>query len=1424
MLKRLLSCILLLILSFPVMYAQNDFRILPIKSGSKTGAMNTNGQIIVPAEFDQIGGLSHNRYILTRNANLYGLYSASGQELLPTKYSKIESLDTLLIKFTDGQKYGLVCGNKKVYDLVLDDVMLLNSQLVAYKQSGKYGYANTEGQILMPAQADSIEHADSFLPNRSQIILAHRGKEKSLHDQNGKALAQALAEVHTMPNGYIFYGQAGNYKLMDFHGKTVINEPVKEFYFLSPVFMAVKNSSEKWALFALNSNRIVTPFEFLLFQALEDYASAGGWYVKAKKDKLLGLLDEQGQEILSYNYQNIHPIGHKLFSAQKEGKWGVLKAKDLVQAPFEYELIYNFAEDANFVKARKNNLEGLLSTQGKIALAPDYDLVELYPAVGYDAEAKSEYDHIALAYKGNAVSVIWFWQDKKLREENFNHFTELPFDPEDLSDRIEFKYSVIDRGNGLRWWQNNRKKWLLITPTKKTVITEQYDDIRIDPYVQLTLARKKDVNDRIIGSAVVDHINGKILFSSNVNSIEISDFRFSNVARIITDSLYDAVVSRDGKMLRTFGGSEADSIGEFIENKLLVRLKNRKVGFLDGQGQLVIPAVYDSAGTFQNGFSKVKMAGKYGYINAEGKLLVPAEYDALSPLVGGFAIAIKNGKSGLVSKEGTLSIPCVYDRLSLAHKGLVRARKGLKWGLLNTANQTVLDFSYTHIGDFKNGYAKIKQGPSCGLINEKGQITLPPQINADDFGEVQNGIFWVGLGKYIDPSDPLKRSQFKQIGYATLQGKIIIEPVYERISNFENVYAAKYGFAEVLKNGKLGYIDHTGKEVIPAVYESIEGDFLKNYQEKNAIFKVKKDGLLGYINGKGDVIIEPKYQRIEHFEEIYKSQNASGIAAAQDGSKHGAINFKGQVILPFEYDFSAMSPHNDTLLVVRKNGKWGMVSAKNKVIVPVEYDKLKYLYKDGKALIEIFKNQNKFLYFNNKGEFLTALVAQNAGMLGDGLIPAKLNDKWGFVDIKGQTVISPVYDSALQFVDGLAPVMQGGKWGFVDKNGKTSISLRFEAAQPFAKGAAIVKEKGLWGVINSQGSWLYPATCTSIGAFDQNGLAIAYSDVKGLQLCAPLSTEGKLLGKKFMYKSMLEFSEGLAPVQLSDPDATKQLWGFIDLQGNLKIPATYAQAQPFADGYARVKLSRTSKQWSYINKNAEIVIKARYQNSSDFGQGVAVGDGGLIFDPQAKIVGQIQDSKVRTSVGFVEGKIAAQAQDGFCHFKKDGKPLYKARYDSVTSFSNGIAFAKSGEIWELTRKVETATSKGKLDETKINFTKPKMMDYIAENGKDKLVVNKKYNEAFKDVSWRKINEGKWYMLDENGSLESPAEYEAMQGFGTNVIMVRAQGTYGYISPQGEVIVPAEYDVRKYLYDNSILKLESGGQVLYLDLSGKKIGK
>ena len=93
--------------------------------------------------------------------------------------------------------------------------------------------------------------------------------------------------------------------------------------------------------------------------------------------------------------------------------------------------------------------------------------------------------------------------------------------------------------------------------------------------------------------------------------------------------------------------------------------------------------------------------------------------------------------------------------------------------------------------------------------------------------------------------------------------------------------------AAALLNGKWGFINEKGEEVIPFIYEDT------TYFHKDYV-AVKKDGKWGFINQKGERIIPFLYDDASYFTE--------GLALVKKDDKYGYINDKNETVLPFIYD------------------------------------------------------------------------------------------------------------------------------------------------------------------------------------------------------------------------------------------------------------------------------------------------------------------------------------------------------------------------------------------------------------------------------------------------------------------------------------------------------------------------------------------
>ena len=86
------------------------------------------------------------------------------------------------------------------------------------------------------------------------------------------------------------------------------------------------------------------------------------------------------------------------------------------------------------------------------------------------------------------------------------------------------------------------------------------------------------------------------------------------------------------------------------------------------------------------------------------------------------------------------------------------------------------------------------------------------------------------------------------------------------------------------------------------------------------------------------------------------------------------------------------------------------------------------------------------------------------------------------------------------------------------------------------------------------------------------------------------------------------FSEGLAEVSLGNGAG----FGFVDVNGEMAIPAKFGETEPFSEGLAAVCLeSRESRAqngtelWGYIDKKGRLVVPAKYERCKPFREGLA---------------------------------------------------------------------------------------------------------------------------------------------------------------------------------------------------------------------------
>ncbi|MBR6466454.1 MAG: WG repeat-containing protein [Bacteroidales bacterium] len=271
--------------------------------------------------------------------------------------------------------------------------------------------------------------------------------------------------------------------------------------------------------------------------------------------------------------------------------------------------------------------------------------------------------------------------------------------------------------------------------------------------------------------------------------------------------------SREYKFVNLFD-FYAPASTDFHEGLACV-IKEDKWGYIDKTGREVIPCIYDDASVFSDGLAKVSFEGKRFYIDRTGKEVLTAgkDWDVFKE---GLARITKDGKTGFVDKVGNEVIPCKYDGASMFCEGMASVCQDhplpedeetdeidyyTTLGYIDKTGREVTPCKYEAANDFHEGLALVALEGKCGFIDKSGVEVIPLQYDyAHDF---QDGLAQVAIG---DESFFIDKSGKKVFSFA------------------EQGILAAWDFSEGLAvacfepGGKRGYIDKTGKQVIPGNY------------------------------------------------------------------------------------------------------------------------------------------------------------------------------------------------------------------------------------------------------------------------------------------------------------------------------------------------------------------------------------------------------------------------------------------------------------------------------------------------------------------------------------------------------------------------------------------------------------------------------
>lgn len=312
-----------------------------------------------------------------------------------------------------------------------------------------------------------------------------------------------------------------------------------------------------------------------------------------------------------------------------------------------------------------------------------------------------------------------------------------------------------------------------------------------------------------------------------------------------------------------------------------------KWGYIDTTGALVIDKKYDDLRPFKNGLARANYKGKWGFIDKKGFTVIPFEYRGTFPFKDGLA-RIQNfeKKYGFINKAGETVIPDTMDLVFDFNSNRARAKDGEIYGYIDTNGKWIIRPQFKKCSNFENNHARVYQYGKAALIDKEGNFKIPYEDGNEKLFSTLGDIIRAKKGKTyryysLKNYKVIKENLSNGIDFEddlcaieTKEGKWDIVDLNFRKQFSVKADKVKYGGNGnwiIVKDGLYKLYDASG---LPQTMD----DYTMIFAFNNGIAPYEKNGKWGYMNEKGEELMAAILPLAWEFEEGFARVINNGIS------------------------------------------------------------------------------------------------------------------------------------------------------------------------------------------------------------------------------------------------------------------------------------------------------------------------------------------------------------------------------------------------------------------------------------------------------------------------------------------------------------------------------------------------------------------
>ena len=908
-----------------------------------SGVINLKGEYVISPNQYEYTDVFYNGLALSQKRNhRYGFLNEDGKIVIPFVFKSatpfIDGFSEVTFDDWEKQKYKIDTHGNLVISLHGKDYTLkvdltkfshlgpfYNGKAAISYKPGNYGIISIDGTMVVEPKFGYI----FVSPNGNFGIKI---KKKDLYfTKDGKNLVDDAGNIMPISDNYLIEALLceGRYIVNGDKGKGVINE--KGILLTDCDFESIQLTSDKKHFSCMRKSEEPIDYDEEGNAIYEEYSLT----FNLNGERVI--LDNEKEYIIPKKYESYKDfLPNGLGPVMRKGKWGFIdkNMKEIIECKY---INYNWLDDRYCVvvggHGHYEESKALITSSGKYVLTPgrykeitpfeeECFFITMYPFSHKYHDLNNRSIH---SKEENVYDVCMIDKDGRLL---------LPINEESVALDKKYKWYIKNSDGTISVFDGDH--WGLL-------------DSRIKEYIPCTYNKAFQFKDSLAvvtaetGTGVIDSAK-KIIIPLIYNNVVIHT-KMSLMYAVKGDHV--TVFNTKGEIQGELNCREIYPLSkDYSKFKRLKDEENRWKGLLSGfvchkTGKECFG--YDDVGCLEEGLISVKKGDKWGYVNLEGELIIPYEYIQAWPFHNGRALVSKNndkdvlpsgGKSfvknifgnhrnlwGIIGIDGSVIAPHVYYepeyiknteyKMIVAHYGEVETYLNINGDPLSITGKKKLVAipGYYACGEVYNHGRQIVYGKDgIGFVDESGNLV----IKCRDFGSSVHGPMFLDNGSLEVHFKTTKNNELKK-SMDDSGSVITIKDGQSFPIPFQYIYAKEWvgNYIPVMIGDCWGVIDGSRNEIIPCIYQDIfivkdkavakldTGYFIIDLINKESI-EVKYDDV-SKLNDDYLLVLKKKPQTdVERFSYGYRSQKPINY--------YGVIDLKGKVVI--DAIFSEISINN----------------------------------------------------------------------------------------------------------------------------------------------------------------------------------------------------------------------------------------------------------------------------------------------------------------------------------------------------------------------------------------------------------------------------------------------------------------------------------------------------------------------------------